>query len=692
MPRLRETHWGSALLVSACLLQVSCDNRDGSAGTPDQQSRQELSETVERIPFAARPAAAATRFVELGAAETGIDFTNPIDEEHPLRYLYSSSMSTGGAAIADFDGDGKQDVFLASGPNGNKLFRQTSRMRFEDVTERAGVDGGDHWAVGCAFADIDNDGDSDLYVCNYVSANQLFLNNGDGTFTESAQQWGVDFVDASHTPSFCDYDGDGDLDLYVLTNRWYRPEGFPDEQTLGTGPDGKPQVLKKFERYYAARQNGDTTWESMVVGRPDILCRNDGGGKFEVVNEGAGIKHRGHGLSATWWDWNGDGWTDLWVGNDFQDQDCLYVNRGDGTFVDVATIAVGHLTWFSMGADFGDLNGDGLADFLIADMAGSTHYKQKTAMGSMDAFSWFMDNARPPQLMRNAVFLNAGNGRFLEGAYLAGLASTDWTWAARLCDFDHDGREDAFFQCGMSRNFNERDDEELKNKDRKLTQWERYRHLPPMKEKNRAYRNLGDMKFADVSKEWGVDHLGMSYGCAVGDLDGDGALDIVSVRLDDQVAVYHNTGADAGNSLSFSFRGETIEPPGHRRAGAAVHRWHRGESAAGPHAHRLARLPRQRPTDPPFRLGEAEDRRARRVALAERAQPSAGGPRGGGHYIVTESGTPWERTPRYPGAPMFSPAPHLSQFSHPRTGLRRLRPRTPVAEQAFAAGPGPRMG
>ncbi len=684
-------------LLLAALLLAACGKRsDPGDSTSNNDAGRFQSGRVETVPFASRPAPAETRFAELGAAETGIDFVNPIDENHPLRYLYSSAMSTGGAAIADFDGDGKQDVFLAGGAVANKLFRQTARMKFEDVTAKAGVGGGSAWAVGCAFGDIDGDGDSDLYVCNYVSPNQLFLNNGDGSFTEAAKAHGVDFTDASHTPSFCDYDRDGDLDLYVMTNRWYREEGFPQEQTIEIGPNG-PRVRKKYERYYAARQTGDDKWESHVVGRPDLLCRNDGSGKFEVVNESAGIRHRGHGLSATWWDWNGDGWTDLWVGNDFQDEDRIYLNRGpsdpDGqvTFLDVTRYVVGHLTWYSMGADFGDLNGDGLADFLIADMAGSTHFKQKTAMGSMEAFKWFMDNARPAQLMRNALYLNAGNGRFLEGAYLAGLASTDWTWAVRLCDFDHDGRNDAFFQCGMSRNFNERDDEELKSKDRKLTQWERFRHLPPLKEKNRVFRNLGGMKFADASEDWGLDHFGMSYGCAVGDLDGDGALDIVSVRLDGPVVVKHNTGADAGNSITMAFRGTESNSQG---IGVQA-RLFAGAKDEVPQVRTLITARGYLGSDQPmlhFGLGEAET-----VARVELFWPSGASQvlenlDAGFHYIVSEHGETGNRPTPAPKEGLFVREKALAQIKHSEVPFDDFNREPLLPNKLSQLGPGQAWG
>ncbi len=500
-------------------------------------------------------------FEAVPSTESGLRFINPIEAGHSLKYLYASSMSTGGVAVGDVDGNGLPDVFLAGGPGSNRLFLQRKPWRFEDVTAAAGVGGGTAWAVGCALVDVEGDGDLDLYVCNYLSPNQLFLNQGNGVFVEGAGPAGLDMTDASHTPAFCDYDGDGDLDLYVMTNRWYRPEGFPDEPTLEV-VEGRPRILPKWEKHYDVVQVGDNQFATHVVGRPDRLFRNNGNGTFTDVTLQAGIRHRGHGLSVTWFDWTGDHKPDLWIGNDFNDADALYRNNGDGTFTEVSRTTVPYTTWFSMGADFGDVDGDGWMDFFIADMAGSTHFKQKTAMGNMGgADLWFMQNVRPPQLMRNGLFINARNGRFLEGAWLAGLAKTNWTWAVRLADFDSDGINDVYVQAGMSRNFNEKDDPRVGENADTRTQWDRYQHLPPMKEPNLAFQGRGGLGFEDVSARWGLNHLGMSYGCALADLDRDGDLDIISVRLDEEVALLRNNSQEGGRVL-VSLAGAGANPRG----------------------------------------------------------------------------------------------------------------------------------
>jgi enediyne biosynthesis protein E4 len=616
------------------------------------------AEEITGTAFAARSATTATLFEELGKDRTGIDFINPIDDNHALRYLYASAMSAGGVAIGDFDKDGKPDVFLSGGPGHNKLFRQSGPMQFEDVTTKAGVDGGDAWGTGCAFADVDGDADLDIYVCNYLSPNQLYVNQGDGTFAERAKAFGVDFTDASHTPAFCDYDGDGKLDLYLLTNRWYRPEGFPEEQTIISEPGQRPRVKPEFEKFYDAVQTSETGFSTLVVGRPDILCRNNGNGTFTDVTKQAGVDHRGHGLSATWFDWTSDGRPDLWVGNDFDDADKLYVNKGDGTFADTTLTAVGHLSWFSMGADFGDVDGDAQPDFFIADMSGTNHFKQKTLMGSMGDKQWFMENARPPQLMRNSLFINAGQGRFTEGAYLAGLANSNWTWAARLCDLDNDGRNDLYLQCGMSRNFNEKDDPEVLKKDGRKTQWERYRHLPPLKEPNMAFRNEGGLRFENAGKKWGLDYLGMSYGCAAGDLDGDGDLDIVSVRLDEPVVIYRNNSQDS-HLVTFQFTGTASD-----RFGSGVKA--RIETASGTQVRELTLARGYMGCDEPlvhFGLGADTTIRKLEIRWPSGRTQSFKDLAADQHYHITEpaAATAPDTSPPPAAAPLFAASPALAE-------------------------------
>ena len=483
-----------------------------------------------------------TLFTTLLPEDTGLNFVNPIDISHPNKYLYASSMSTGGVAVGDFDGDGRPDIFLASGPKENALFRQTADWKFENVAPDAGLDGGEQWSVGCSAFDIEGDGDLDIVVANYLTANQLFINNGDGTFTEGAKAAGLDAIDASHTLAPCDYDGDGDLDLYLLTNRWYRPEGFPKEQTIAI-IDGRPKILPKWEKYYDAVQTGDSDYSTQVVGRPDRLYRNNGDGTFADVTKEAGITHRGHGLSATWFDYDRDGRPDLWVGSDFDEEDSLYRNKGDGTFEDMTQHALPYTSWFSMGADTGDVNGDGLPDMFTADMAGSNHYLKKAFMGSMNTKAWFMDNAPHKQVMHNCLYINGGDGLFTEASQIAKVGGTNWSWAARLTDLDGDGRDDIYVQAGMARNFNEKDNINVLRIQPGKTQWDRFENEPPLKEPCWAFKNTsGGTKFGfkDHSDDWGLNHVGMSYGCAIADLDLDGDLDIVSVRLDEPVALLRN--------------------------------------------------------------------------------------------------------------------------------------------------------
>lgn len=491
-------------------------------------------------------------FSSVATTESGVDFVNAIDNAHPLRRLYASAMVSGGIAAGDIDGDGATDLYFTNGPARNRLFRQMSDFRFEDITDAAGVDGGDAWGVGTAMVDIDGDGDLDIYVCNHDSPNQLFINDGNADFAEQAAASGVATNDASHTPAFCDYDGDGDLDLFLLTNRYYHPDGkLPADAPVLDVQPGNVKIKSEFEKYVritkvipgAQPGTKQFVWED--AGRPDYLFQNDGNGKFTDVTRKAGIDSFGFGLSATWWDYNNDSHPDLYIGNDFDDPDYFYRNNGDGTFTNIIKNSVPHTTWFSMGADFGDLDGDGLNDFLIADMSGTNHYKQKTAMGAMSDKVEFLSTAEPRQYMRNALYMNTGTDRFREAAYIAGLGDTDWTWTVKLADFDNDMRLDVFFTNGMSKNFNESDSKLALDMRIGETQWDRHVRAgtKPLKEQNLCYRNLGGLDFEDVSKAWGLDHVGMSLAALHSDLDGDGDLDLVVANIDEPVSVYRNESA-----------------------------------------------------------------------------------------------------------------------------------------------------
>ena len=504
---------------------------------------------------------AETVFQSLSLDTTGIDFVNPIDQSHAQQYLYTSSFACGGVAVGDIDNDGWPDIFLTSGPKKNRLYRQTSPMKFEDITDAAKLDSGDVWSVGVAMVDIDNDGDLDIYICNFDTPNHLFINNGDGTFAEKAKQFGVDYVGAGHTPTFCDYDLDGDLDFYLMTNYYNDPRGKTDKPVSGL-VDGKPSILPDFQKYFhitgivpGARPNSITINHD-TVGQPDRLVRNNGDGTFTEVSKEAGIQGNGKGNSATWWDYNEDGWPDIYVANDFEDPDRLYRNNGDGTFTNTTEEMVPHTPWFSMGADFGDLDGDGAMDFALADMSGTNHFKQKTAMGAMSDAAEFLNTAVPRQYMRNVVYVNSRGGRFMEAAYLTGLANSDWTWTVRLADFDNDGRVDVFFSNGFSRNLNISDNPELEMRKVGETEWDKHKRAktPELREQNLAYRNAGEMKFEDVSKAWGLDHVGMSFGSATADLDRDGDLDLVVCNLNEPVSVYQNNTA-GGNRAVIRLKG-----------------------------------------------------------------------------------------------------------------------------------------
>lgn len=533
-----------------------------------------LSICLAQALSAAQEAGATTTFTRLQPAESGLDMLNTMDVNHPLSYLYHSGMTCGGVVAHDLNGDGKPDLAFGGGRAASRVYVHTGaagEIKFADATQASGFTcggGKDEWVAGIAAGDANGDGKTDLYVCRYMQPNQLWLNatGADGVlkFSPAPESCGLGHVDCSHSAAFADYDGDGDLDLYLLTNRIEDPAGTrKDIKELTELVDGQPVVKKDFEKYYTMWRYDYDNWGTEASGTPDVLYRNDskdGAVKFTDVSKEAGIQGRGDGLSVTWWDYNRDGKPDIYVGNDFITPDKLYKNNGDGTFTDIIAEAAPHTPWFSMGADQGDVNNDLLPDLLVADMSATSHFKSKTTMGIMGGLeakrAYF---AGPQQQMQNTLLLGTGTARFSEGARLYGVSSTDWTWSVKFADFDNDGWQDIYFTNGISRHMNDSDIKVTADMLIGKHMFDFWKEGAMRKEKNRAYRNTGHAKFEEVSDAWGLGHDGVSYGSAYADLDRDGDLDLVTVNLEEPDAIWRND-AKSGNWLVLELKGTGKNP------------------------------------------------------------------------------------------------------------------------------------
>ncbi|MEC8906268.1 MAG: VCBS repeat-containing protein, partial [Verrucomicrobiota bacterium] len=542
-------------LSVSLILFSSCNKKEAANNTQRTSSVDDKNGTILAHPLSRVDGdsdSSKTLFIALNPDESGIQSEVKQNLKHPYSFFYNSGLEASGIAVGDIDGDGLPDLFLASSPGGNRLYRQVSPLKFKDITQGSGLEKDNAWGRGASIIDIDNDGDLDIYVANYGQENSLYINTGKegGTvqFVERAKESGLNTIDASLMPSFCDYDNDGDLDLYLITNEYRLPPDLtpPDpKKMIGKGPNGKPMLIPPYDKVFKllvkqTPKGPMIKWDK--IGRPDYLYRNNGNGTFEEITEEAGIiPGGGRGLSATWWDYNDDGLPDLYVGNDWGDRDFLYHNNGDGTFRDAIEEAVPYTTMFSMGADTGDLNNDGRVDFILADMSGTTHYKRKISMGSMEASTTeFMLKARPPQNMRNVVYYNTGTRRVLESAYLVGMANSDWTWSVKIDDLNNDGLSDVFFTNGMEQNIREIEEGSEKTK----TETQNLR-----KENNLVFQNLGNYKFSESGKDWGLDHFGFSLAAVNCDFDRDGDIDVFVMHRDEPPILYKNTSKDSGTLI-----------------------------------------------------------------------------------------------------------------------------------------------
>lgn len=519
-----------------------------------------------------------TLFTQLSPDDTGVRTENRYADPKMWGDLYQEfeggSIGTG-VAIGDYDGDGRPDLFVVSKTESCRLFRNLGGYKFEDVTERAGVsDVGAAamvWKSGVTFVDVNNDGKLDLYVCRFNAPNLLYVNLGDGTFKESAHAYDLDVVDACVMASFCDYDRDGWLDVYIATN----------VLNSATHPKG--------QRGYLFHNNRD--------------------GSFTNVTATAGIFGESQSHSATWWDFDNDGWPDLYVANDYGVPDKLYRNNRDGTFTDVIDRAVPHTSYYSMGADTGDVNNDGLIDLLVADMAATTHEKDHHSVAESRAKMEDPENpAIAPKYIRSALLLNTGVGRCMEGALLAGIAATDWTWSVRFEDLDNDGWLDLHVTNGFNRDPNPDVHKQSMGAESTAERIRIMKNSAVLVETHLAFRNRGDLQFESVGPAWGLDQKGVSFGAALGDLNGDGNLDLVYSNYESGVTILRND-CDTGHRVMIDLRGTASNRFG---VGAVV----RVESALGTQTRQLS-LARgyMSSSEPALHFGLGADTAIRRLTV-----------------------------------------------------------------------------
>ncbi len=504
----RGRHLGIAFLASFQLT--------GQAADPAGLSSKPLAE--------APVTESKTLFQTLTTNQTGIDFVYRWNQDPKYERLFNSSEVGGGVCVGDFDGDGRPDICLTRPAGGCQLYRNLGGFHFTNVTAQAGLKTENVWVTGPTFVDINNDGLLDLYLCCYASPNQLYLNQGNGTFKECAQEYKLAYNGASMMMAFGDFDRDGWLDGYLLT-AGLMPKA--DQQFRVKFEGKKPVVPEELQEFWQIFYLPGERAAAAEAAQFDHLFRNNGNGTFTETTRTAGLQGCDFGNSAVWWDYNGDGWPDLYVANDYFGPDRLYLNNQNGTFTDVARFCLPHTPWTSMGSDIGDLNRDGKLDLIASDMAGTTRRKRMIDMGDMAKNAWFLEYPEPRQYMRNALFINTGKESFLETAFISGLAYTDWTWAILLGDLDNDGWEDVFAATGMTRNWMDNDLGLQTGKLAPGTLAQFWRSQPVRRDLNLAFKNLGGLQFENSSSAWGLDHPGPSFGAVEADLDGDGRLDLV---------------------------------------------------------------------------------------------------------------------------------------------------------------------
>ncbi len=473
-------------------------------------------------------------------AESGIDFINQITETEDNNHLvWESIYNGGGVGVGDINNDGLMDIYLAGNMTKDKLYLNKGNLVFEDITFAAGINE-PNWSSGITFADVNNDGYQDIYVCKMSwnmdsfddsnRANRLYINNKNNTFTESSKEYKINDKGHSTQASFFDYDKDGLLDLYVMN----APSHRYDQKLI--------YMNQKTISYDFS----------------DHLYHNVGGQYEDVTFQVLGKQDPAFGLGLATQDFNDDGWTDIYVANDFEKPDLMYINDQIGGFTNELTKHLKHTSYSSMGMDVADINNDGFPDIAVLDMQSNDHVRSKTNMPSMDIKQFWQNVAKGYhfQFMANMLQLNNGQGFYSDIGQLSGMASTDWSWSILLSDMDNDGYKDALITNGINRNIKDNDFNrmmERSTKGKDFSFLDLAMKTKVEKVKNFAFKNnQGDLTFSDVSTEWGLDHDGFSFGAAYADFDNDGDLDVIVNNNNEVAQLYENLANGIGNYLRIS--------------------------------------------------------------------------------------------------------------------------------------------